>query len=387
MALGSSAILLAALGQTPAFAETKDPIKIGYLTPVTGRLESYGKSHQQVFNQGIADVNKAGGVNGHPIQLITEDTGFSPPQAIEKLRKLADQDKVFAVVGPYGTNEVDPSAPLANRLKIPLISSTFTKPGIPAVNRPWVFRFGPNDQQLIDWTVKAYREMFPKAKKVVLIGNAGEAYIAHTLKVTLPAAFKANGFELVDTVEVTTGQVDYSAAVTRLGRADADFIFVNVIAGELLGVAQEMAKQKVSDGKIVGGVQGLWAGPWLIVSKGAMENWYSSGYFDYGSANPKAKAFLATALPEREKLGLRQAITVEASSYDLAFVLAKIMTEAKITPKTPVDEARLKIQQGMAALRGFDGMTGNLSIDKDGETNGFSFSVFQGKGNQWVKAK
>ena len=229
--------------------------------------------------------------------------------------------------------------------------------------------------------------MFQNAKLVALLGNAGEAYIAATLRQTIPAAFKANGFELVDTVEVTTGQVDYSAAVTRLARANADLIFVNVIAGELLGVAQEMAKQKVGEGRIVAGLQGLWAGPWLLNSKGAMENWYGSGYFDPNANSAKVKSFMAAALPDREKLGIRQGITVEATAYDFPFVLARIMSEAKITPSTPVEEARTKIQQGLAALKGYDGMTGNLSIDKEGETQGLTFFVFQGKGNQWVKVK
>ena len=386
-ALAAAAMLLAATANVPAFAQAKDPIKVGFLTPLTGRLESYGKSQQQVFNLGIAEVNRAGGVNGHPIQVITEDTAFSPPQAIEKLRKVTDQDKVFAVVGPYGSNEVDPAGPLANRLKIPVISTTFTKPGIAAANRPWLFRFGPNDYQVIDYTVKAYRDMFPKAKKVVIIGNAGEAYIAATLKKTLPDSFKANGFDLIDIVEVTTGQVDYSAAVTRLARANADLIFINLIAGELLGVAQEIAKQKAADGKIVGGLQGLWAGPWLINSKGAMEGWYSSGYFDYSSSSPMVKGFLEKALPDREKIGMRQGITVEATAYDLAFVLAKVMSDAKITPATPLEEARTKIQQGMAALKNYNGMTGTLSVDKDGETTGLTFNIFQGKGSQWVRSR
>jgi branched-chain amino acid transport system substrate-binding protein len=258
--------------------------------------------------------------------------------------------------------------------------------GIPAANRPWVFRFGPHDGQVIDYTVAAYRKLFPNAKKVVMIGNAGEAYIAATLKQTLPEAFKKNNFELVDTVEVTTGQVDYSAAVTRMGKANADLIFIQVIAGELLGVAQEMAKQKTAEGKVVGGLQGLWAGPWLVVSKGAMEGWHGSGYLDYGSTNDKVKAFLAKALPLREKIGMRQPITVEASAYDLPYVLKKILTEAKITPATALDEARTKIQQGLAALKDYDGMTGRLTIDKDGETQGFVFSVFRGKGVQWVRA-
>ena len=87
IALASAATLLTAAANIPAQAQARDPIKIGFLTPLTGRLESYGKSQQQVINLAVAEVNKAGGVNGHPIQLVTEDTAFSPPQAIEKLRR------------------------------------------------------------------------------------------------------------------------------------------------------------------------------------------------------------------------------------------------------------------------------------------------------------
>ena len=54
LTLVSAATLAGAAGT--ALAQAKDPIKIGFLTPLTGRLESYGKSQQQVINLAVAEA-------------------------------------------------------------------------------------------------------------------------------------------------------------------------------------------------------------------------------------------------------------------------------------------------------------------------------------------
>ena len=55
-------------------------------------------SSQNTFNQYFAIVNKAGGVNGHPLQLVTKDTGRDPTVALQDVRDLVGQGvKVFFV--------------------------------------------------------------------------------------------------------------------------------------------------------------------------------------------------------------------------------------------------------------------------------------------------
>src|SRR5690606_2528028 len=51
------------------------------------------------------EINAKGGIKGKKIKLITFDTAGKPEQAVVGLRKLAEDDKVLAIVGPFSSGE------------------------------------------------------------------------------------------------------------------------------------------------------------------------------------------------------------------------------------------------------------------------------------------
>ncbi len=96
------ALLLAALSGVAHAQDvpgvTKDTIKLGIIGPMTGAAAIFGKA---VFgNEAMyRDVNDHGGINGRKIELIREDDGCDPARGIAAMKKLASQDRVFAVNG------------------------------------------------------------------------------------------------------------------------------------------------------------------------------------------------------------------------------------------------------------------------------------------------
>ena len=77
-------------------------IKLGHTNPYSGPLSAYG-----VIGKGITGywnmVNDQGGVNGRKINFITYDDGFQPPKTVEMVRKLVEDDQVFAIYQLLGT--------------------------------------------------------------------------------------------------------------------------------------------------------------------------------------------------------------------------------------------------------------------------------------------
>jgi branched-chain amino acid transport system substrate-binding protein len=69
------------------------------------------------------EINKAGGVKGHKIDLISADDGYEPNKAIEAAKKLIDQDKVFALVGGVGTPTSAAVQPIATEAGVPFIGA------------------------------------------------------------------------------------------------------------------------------------------------------------------------------------------------------------------------------------------------------------------------
>jgi branched-chain amino acid transport system substrate-binding protein len=97
---------------TGAFAQSGEPIKIGYSMALTGGLAPNGKSAllaQKIWEE---DVNAKGGLLGRPVKLIYYDDQSSPSTVPGIYTKLLDVDKVDLVIGGYATAMLAPAMPI-----------------------------------------------------------------------------------------------------------------------------------------------------------------------------------------------------------------------------------------------------------------------------------
>jgi hypothetical protein len=60
------------------------------------------------------------------------------------------------------------------------------------------------------------------------------------------------------------------------------------------------------------------------------------------------------------------------------------MTAGRVAAATPLDQARATIRDGLAGLRDFDGVSGRISMNRDGDAEGLEFTVFRGNAGNWV---
>ncbi len=79
------------------------PIKLGTLTPLTGSGGSYGPSMAIAVKKAAEEINKAGGVLGRELLIISEDDQTSPEAGLRAARKLIDIDKVSAIIGTWAS--------------------------------------------------------------------------------------------------------------------------------------------------------------------------------------------------------------------------------------------------------------------------------------------
>src|SRR6185437_13450857 len=91
-------VLLAA--QTAA-AQAPQPYKIGVTWPLTGPLASSGLQYLPGAEVAIQHINRKGGINGHPLQLIIEDTQATPQGGVAAMRKLVQVDGAQAILSIY----------------------------------------------------------------------------------------------------------------------------------------------------------------------------------------------------------------------------------------------------------------------------------------------
>ena len=103
---------VAALASPAVVRAQADPIKLATLTPLTGAGGPYGPVMAKAAAAVVEEVNKAGGVLGRRIVLVSEDDQTNPEAAVRAARKLIDVDKVSAIMGTWASSVTTAVAPL-----------------------------------------------------------------------------------------------------------------------------------------------------------------------------------------------------------------------------------------------------------------------------------
>src|SRR4029077_2140914 len=108
-------------------------IIFGQAAALGGPAGALGQGMKIGMEAAFVEANKAGGVKGRKLELKSVDDGYEPTRAIEGVKKLLADDKVFAIAGPVGTPTAMATLPIASAGGAPFIRA-FT--GSEAVRDP-----------------------------------------------------------------------------------------------------------------------------------------------------------------------------------------------------------------------------------------------------------
>jgi branched-chain amino acid transport system substrate-binding protein len=111
-----------------------DKIVFGQAAALTGPAAALGQGMKVGLETAFAEVNNAGGVKGHKLELKSADDGYEPNKSIEAVKKLLGEDKVFAIAGAVGTPTAAATLPIASEAGAPFIGA-FT--GAEALRSPY----------------------------------------------------------------------------------------------------------------------------------------------------------------------------------------------------------------------------------------------------------
>jgi branched-chain amino acid transport system substrate-binding protein len=223
LALAVGLAVMPASAQTPGVTATE--IKIGNTNPYSGPASAYGTIGKAIAAY-FKKVNDEGGVNGHKVNFITYDDAYSPPKAVEMVRKLVEQDQVAALFQTLGTPTNTAIHKYVNSQKIPhlFVATGATKWNDPKTF-PWTMGWQPN-YQTEGRTYAAYiLKNFPDAKIGILYQNDdyGKDYRKGLLDGLGEAAKKMVVLE--QTYEVTDPTID--SQIVNLKNSGAN-VFFNV---------------------------------------------------------------------------------------------------------------------------------------------------------------
>src|SRR5437868_8140417 len=150
---------------------TDTEIKIGNIMPYSGPASAYGvigKTEEAYFKM----VNDNGGIKGRKINFISYDDGYSPPKAVEQVRKLVESDEVLLVFNPLGTPSNSAIQKYLNSKKVPqlFVATGATKWNDPK-SFPWTMGWQPSYQSEAHIYAKYLIKEKPDGKIAILFQN------------------------------------------------------------------------------------------------------------------------------------------------------------------------------------------------------------------------
>ena len=204
-----------------ATALAQEPIRIGWLSSLTGPLSSAAIAENQGVQFAVDEINAAGGVNGRKLELVTRDTAGDPTKAVNLAKQLAFTEKVHFVIGPVNSGESLATVPIVSRAGIPnLVIGTVDELVDPA-KYPRAFRAINTNRQWIE-AANGYALNVLKRKKVAVIGDT-TGYGTSSAKTAGELLEKA-GIKPVYTALLDPNKTDLTDEMGKAKAAGADVI-------------------------------------------------------------------------------------------------------------------------------------------------------------------
>lgn len=352
---------LALLLTVPAMAA--DTIKIGFNIPLTGDIPKVGEMSKQAGEMLKADINGAGGLDvggkKYMLEFVYEDNEAKAESAVTTALKLITKDEVLAMIGPNSSKQAVPAGQIANDNETVMITPWSTNPAT-TLDRPWVFRAAFLDPfqgpVAVNYAVKAFG-----AKNAAVLYDLSNDYskgLAEIFKTEFENKMGA-GSVLAFESHGTKDQ-DFSAQLTKIIASKPDFIFVPDNYNQVALIVPQ-ARKLGYKGEFMG--SDSWGSAELMTLCGDDCKGLSfSTHYAAAGATGATKEFIDRF---QAKYGVIPD-DVAALTWDATrVVLQGIQNAGKLSGKLRRD--RKSVREGIAAISSFDGITGSMKFDEQGD--------------------
>ena len=325
-------------------------IKIGMVLPVTGPAAEAGRYALTGAKIALEQVNKAGGVLGKPIELVTEDDQTTNPGAVAAFSKLAAQSDIVGFLGSIRSTQNQAMAPFIVQNGKPVMIGG-TAPVLTRMDNPWFFRCRPND--LYSGRVLADFGMNTIGKKKWAIVHSTDAFGTAGGEALSAAITKGGGTIALDQGYANQSQ-DFTPVVLAVKSSGADILGSYFTFEQDLGIFARQLRQLgvtipyVGSPSIVNVTALKLAGPALYNTYGVAD--YAEDSSDAAKAFGKSYREMAKVAPDNQA----------SWTFDAVTILSKAINDAKTTEPA-------KVRAAILAIKGHQGAEGEYNFDERGD--------------------
>ena len=301
----------------PTPTPTPEPFRIGVMESLTGPGETYGTVANQAKQLAVDEINAAGGVNGHMLELVVEDSKCNAQDAITAYNKLTDVDGVKIILGTSCSGAMLGAAPLAEKEGVVMFSGLATNPDI-AEAGDYIFRTSMNDAQL---GIDTGNLLWADGIRKLATFNETTDY-AEGVRRESVAQFEKRGGEVVAEERYPSDVTDFRSQLTKLLNASPDALHVAAQVEFAGGTIVKQARELGFDGPIYSDV--VVVGATALEIAGDAATGVKAVTADLDPANNTAQEVLKNF---REKYGNVTLPWYIGSAYDDVYITAECLKE------------------------------------------------------------
>ena len=209
-------VLALHVGVSTPEAWAAEAYKIGAVFSITGPASFLGEPEKKTAEMIVDEVNKKGGINGHPLQLIVYDDESDATKCNLAVKKLVKKDEVPVIIGPSTSGNSMAVVSVAEEAKIPLISCAASyKIVTPIESRRWVFKVAGSDSHVVE---KLFEHMKKKSIQKIAVMSASDGFGASGREEIVRLA-PEHGMTVVADERYGPQDTDLSAQLTKIRSA------------------------------------------------------------------------------------------------------------------------------------------------------------------------
>lgn len=351
-----------------------EPVHIAWALTVSGATATLGEDSRGAIEIAIED--KGSELLGHPIELTGEDTLCNAEGGQAAGSKLAADPTIVGIVGTNCSSEARAAMPLISQAGMVMISPSNTNPDLTDPNHsdhhPGYLRTAHND--LFQGRVAAEFAFNELGLRKAATIHDGSPY-AESLQRVFAEVFAELGGEMTAQEAVNVGDTDMKPVLTTIATGAPEVIYFPIFEPEGDLIAQQAKEVPGLEDTLLMGADGLFADTFPEATGSAAVGMYLSGPF-VDPANPAYAGFLDKW---EAKFGGVPPSGFHAHAYDATNILFAAIEKVAVQDEDgTLHIGRQALRDAMYATASYNGLTGNLTCDANGDcATGEALAVFQ----------
>lgn len=335
-------------------------IRIGHNAPFTGAIPLVALSGREAIDLWLEEHNNQIELDGkvYRFEIIERDNQTSPEVAARITEELITEHNILAMIGPYASAQAIPAGEVANRLKTPMISPWSTNPNTTR-NRPYVFRIPFLDDFQAE-VIAYFLAEEQRVQNVAILYSEQSDYSRDIARFFREKA-QALGMNIVfDESFDANDLVNISSYLERLAQTNAEVLFLPQYYNEVPIIVNQLA-QIGWKGRVIG--SDSWASTELLTACGInCEGFYFSTHWTPSNTSEPAQRFIKLYQARYNRLP----DDLAALTWDTMEILALGLQNCGSLSGN-LEQDRECLRQGLAAIDAFEGATGKMRFNEEGD--------------------